>query len=101
MSKDQVIGGIVVIVCAIVAIFYIVTLFYPQWLSMVGIQATGTEIQFWVIAVPVFIAFLAILSIGAWIGWTLATTPQPKPIEEIQTEGAEEETAKKEEKPSE
>jgi predicted DNA-binding transcriptional regulator len=24
--------------------------------------------------------------IGAWIGWTMATTPPPKPIEEITTE---------------
>jgi predicted DNA-binding transcriptional regulator len=96
MSKDQATGGIMLVVCAMVAIFYIVTLFYPQWLSMIGIQATWSEIQFWIIAVPVFIAFLAILGIGAWIGWTMATTPPPKPIEETQTEGAEEETAKKE-----
>ncbi len=30
--------------------------------------------------------FVAILAIGAWIGWTMATTPPPKPIEEITTE---------------
>jgi len=100
MSKDQAIGGIILIVCAMVATFYIVTLFYPQWLLMIGIQATGTEIQFWIIAVPVFIAFLAILSIDAWIGWTMATTTPPKPIEEIQTEEAEE-AAKKGEPSSE
>ena len=29
---------------------------------------------------------IAILAIGAWIGWTMATTPPPKPIEEITTE---------------
>jgi predicted DNA-binding transcriptional regulator len=34
----------------------------------------------------VAIAFVAILAIGAWIGWTMATTPPPKPIEEIITE---------------
>ena len=38
------------------------------------------------IAVPVFVAFVAIMFIGAWIGWTMATTPPPKPIEEITTE---------------
>jgi len=26
------------------------------------------------------------MAIGAWIGWTMATTPPPKPIEEITTE---------------
>jgi hypothetical protein len=90
MSKDQIIGGTIFIVCAIIAIFYVVTLFYPQWLSIIGIAATGTEIQFWIIAVPVFIAFIAIMGIGAWIGWTMATTPPPKPIEEIQVEEKEE-----------
>jgi len=26
------------------------------------------------------------MAIGAWIGWTMATTPPPKPIEEITSE---------------
>jgi len=38
------------------------------------------------VLVLVSIAFIAILAIGAWIGWTMATTPPPKPIEEITTE---------------
>jgi predicted DNA-binding transcriptional regulator len=38
------------------------------------------------IAVPVFVAFVAILFIGAWIGFTMATTQPPKPIEEITTD---------------
>jgi predicted DNA-binding transcriptional regulator len=97
MSKDQAIGGIILVICAIVAVFYVVTLFYPQWFSMIGVTATETQIQFWIIAVPVFIAFVAIMGIGAWIGWTMATTPPPKPIEEIQAE----ETTKKEETPKE
>ncbi len=99
MSKDQVIGGAILAVCAIVAIFYTITLFYPKWLSEVGL-VKGPDfggVQFWVIAVPVFVAFVAIMLIGAWIGWTMATTPPPKPIEEITTEMEE----KKEEAPSE
>ncbi len=31
-------------------------------------------------------AFIAILAIGAWIGYTMATTPPPKPIQEITAE---------------
>jgi hypothetical protein len=31
-------------------------------------------VRFWTIAVPVFVAFVAMLGIGAWIGWTMATT---------------------------
>jgi hypothetical protein len=97
MSKDQAIGGAIFIVCIIVAIGYLVTLFYPDWLVQVGLLGDTSNVQFWVIAVPVFIAFVAIMFIGAWIGWTMATTPPPKPIEEITTEIEE----KKEEEPAE
>jgi hypothetical protein len=87
VSKDQAIGGVIFIVCLVVAIFYLVTLFDPYWLSVFGVNATWvSDVQFWIIAVPVFIAFVAIMGIGAWIGWTMATTPPPKPIEEITTE---------------
>jgi hypothetical protein len=86
VSKDQAIGGAILLVCVLVAVFYIVTLFYPSWLSVLGLTVDAANVQFWVIAVPVFIAFVAIMFIGAWIGWTMATTPPPKPIEEITTE---------------
>jgi hypothetical protein len=96
MSKDQTIGGAILIVCLLVAIGYIVTLFYPQWLGWIGLNYNASTVQFWAVAIPVFIAFIAILFIGAWIGWTMATTPPPKPIEEI-TSGMED---KKEEEPA-
>jgi cytoskeletal protein RodZ len=90
VSKDQTIGGIIFLVCVIVAIFYVVTLFYPKWMANLGWVTDSADslfaIQFWIIAIPVFIAFVAIMGIGAWIGWTMATTPPPKPIEEITTE---------------
>lgn len=98
VSKDQAIGGVILVVCLAIAVIYIVTLFYPEWLEVFGITTTRmTDIQFWVVAVPVFIAFVAIMGIGAWIGWTMATTPPPKPIEELTSEVEE----KKEEKPEE
>jgi hypothetical protein len=86
VSKDQGIGGLILVVCVVVAVFYVVTLFYPQWLSAVGLIKDVSGVPFWVVAIPVFIAFVAIMLIGAWIGWTMATTPPPKPIEEITTE---------------
>jgi predicted DNA-binding transcriptional regulator len=90
VSKDQSIGGAILLVCVVVAIGYLVTLFYPTWLTNLGVSqaavAWQSSVQYWLIAVPVFIAFVAILFIGAWIGWTMATTPPPKPIEEITTE---------------
>jgi predicted DNA-binding transcriptional regulator len=94
VSKDQSIGAAILLVCVVLAVFYLVTLFVPSWLSVFGIQTTWADVQFWVIAIPVFIAFIAIMGIGAWIGWTMATTPPPKPIEEITSEIEE----KKEEK---
>lgn len=89
VSKDQSIGGVIAIVCGVVAIVYLLTLFYPSWLAVLGASTTNSalaEIKFWVIAVPVFVAFIAIMGIGVWIGWTMATTPPPKPIEEITSE---------------
>jgi predicted DNA-binding transcriptional regulator len=87
VSKDQAIGGAILAVCTIVAIVYLVALFgYEQliqpWLNMGSVGG----VRYWLIAVPVLVAFVAILFIGAWIGWTMATTPPPKPIEEITTE---------------
>jgi predicted DNA-binding transcriptional regulator len=102
VSKDQAIGGVIFIVCLLVAIFYLVTLFYPTWLNSIpGVSVAEGEVQFWIIAVPVFIAFVAIMGIGAWIGWTMATTPPPKPIEEITSEIETEEKKTVEEKPAE
>jgi len=95
VSKDQSIGGVIFIVCLLIAIFYVVTLFYPQWMVDLKLASDTSAVQFWIVAVPVFIAFIAVMAIGAWIGWTMATTPPPKPIEEITSEMEEE---KKEEK---
>lgn len=101
VSKDQAIGGVIFTICIIIALLYVVTLFYPTWLIDLKIAAKGSEanVQFWVVAVPVFLAFVLVLGIGAWIGWTMATTPPPKPIEEIEAETEKEakETEKKEE----
>src|SRR4030043_2027496 len=86
VSKDQSIGAAILLVCVVLAVFYLVTLFYPKWLLDIGINTTEADVRFWIIAIPVFIAFIAIMGIGAWIGWTMATTPPPKPIEEITSE---------------
>jgi hypothetical protein len=90
MSKDQAIGGAIFIVCLLVAIGYIITLFLPDIfvdvVGAIGLSVTQEAVKFWIIAIPVFVAFVAIMFIGAWIGWTMATTPPPKPIEEITTE---------------
>ncbi len=101
MSKDQAIGGAILAVCVIIAIAYAVLVIFPadvsRLLGMTVDANTGTTVRLYAVLIPVFIAFIAILLIGAWIGWTMATTPPPKPIEEITTEMEE----KKEETPTE
>jgi hypothetical protein len=91
VSKDQAIGWLIFIICAIVIVGYIVTLFgYEQIIQPILDLGPTSNIQFWLVAIPVLIAFVAVLGIGAWIGWTMGTTPPPKPIEEFETETTEE-----------
>ncbi len=72
-NKDQTIGGLICIVCLTIAGAYTVALFWP------ALEA----IRLWLIAIPVFVTFVAVLGIGAWIGWTMASTPPPSPIDEM------------------
>jgi len=81
VSKDQGIGGAILAVCVIVAIVYLVLVIDPSLIAK-----TGNDVRLYAVLVLVSVAFIAILAIGAWIGWTMATTPPPKPIEEITTE---------------
>jgi predicted DNA-binding transcriptional regulator len=77
VSKDQVIGVLLVLVGVIGIIIYGWLVFLSQW-SFLILQLTG------------FVAVAGVLGILAWIGYTLATTPPPKPIEEIEKELEEE-----------
>jgi len=90
VSKDQALGGVICAVCVVVGVLYTIGLFgfgIPDLgLPLGNSTRNGWTIEFWLIAIPVFIAFIAIMGIGAWIGWTMATTPPPKPIEEITSE---------------
>ena len=89
VSKDQGIGGLIFLVCVIIAISYTLGLF---WLGEpLGGAYDAWPLNFWLIATPVYLAFILILGIGAWIGWTMATTPPPKPIEELEIEEKKEE----------
>ncbi|MGC9069386.1 MAG: transcriptional regulator [Thermoprotei archaeon] len=46
----------------------------------------GTEWDAILIKLTAFVAIAGVFGILAWIGYTLATTPPPKPIEEIEKE---------------
>ena len=84
MSKEQTLGAVIVTACFIVAVVYVGFLFfYEPYLSPFVNLGSGVDVRFWLVAAPVAIAFVAILAVGSWIGYTMATTPSPKPIEEI------------------
>ena len=77
MSRDQVIGLLLLIAAIAGILIYGWIIFFTDWFLLL-LQITG------------FIAVAGVLGILAWIGYTLATTPPPKPIEEIEKELEEE-----------
>jgi len=103
LSKDQAIGGLIFLVCVVIIVGYIVAIFFYDNTTLgisikkaLSLPYRTETVAYWLVAIPVFIAFIAVLGIGAWIGWTMATTPPPKPIEEIEAEEKKEEEKEKE-----
>ena len=71
------IGALILVASVIGIIVYGWILFFTEW-TMLLLKITG------------FVAVAVVLGILAWIGYTLATTPPPKPVEEIEKELEEE-----------
>jgi len=88
MNKDQVLGAVLTAgsIVGIAAYAWLVFI-AERWIQELVIRLTG------------FIAVAGLLGILAWIGYTLATTPPPPSIEEIEKELEEE--IKEEEKKAE
>jgi len=89
MSRDQIYGILMLVGSLLGIVVYGILLYY---------------FPIWTLQVSAFLAAVLGLGIVAWIGYTLATTPPPKPIEEIEKEIEEEmkkieEETKKETKP--
>jgi predicted DNA-binding transcriptional regulator len=66
MNKDQSIG-VIILVASVVGILVYAWLIYTFPLIVLQITAS--------------LAVAAVLVILAWIGWTMATTPPPTPLE--------------------
>ncbi len=81
MGKDQVIGGAILVVCVVVVVGFLVLVVDPGLFSL-----NAASVRLDAVLILVSFAFIAILGIGAWIGYTMASTPAPKPIEEITAE---------------
>ena len=71
MNSDQILGAFILVGSIIGVVVYGVLLYY---------------IPIWTLQVSAFLAVVFAFGIMAWIGYTLATTPPPKPIEEIEKE---------------
>jgi len=77
MSRDQLVGALILIASIIGILVYGWIVFFTEW-TLILLQLTG------------FIVVAVVLGILAWIGYTLATTPPPKPIEDVGKELEEE-----------
>ena len=84
MTKDQVVGALILIGSIAGIVIYGWLVGFSPW-PVITIQVTA------------FLGIAVILAILAWIGWTLATTPAPTPIEETPLEAPEEESPPAEE----
>ncbi|MEM4481674.1 MAG: transcriptional regulator [Desulfurococcaceae archaeon] len=76
MSRDQLMGWLLLISSVAVIIAYTYLMFSGFWEILTKITLT--------------LGVIAVFSILGWIGYTLVTTPPPKPIEEIEKEIEEE-----------
>lgn len=97
MDSDRALGVIIFASCLIVSVGYVGFVAVPDMVKnlMPWLPWSASEIRFGAVATVVLVAFLAVMLIGAWIGWTMATTPPPKPIEELQSEGTESSASEK------
>ncbi|MCI4437947.1 MAG: transcriptional regulator, partial [Ignisphaera sp.] len=72
LNRDKIIGAGLVIASVIAIVLIAYLLFFA-----------GEAIAILTLKAIVMIAVLALAGIVGWIGYTLASTPPPKPIEEI------------------
>ncbi|MFZ8806937.1 MAG: transcriptional regulator [Pyrobaculum sp.] len=73
MHRDKAIGAGLMAVGVIGILLYGWLVFFSPW-------------QTFILQLTAFVAVAAVLGILAWVGYALATTPPPKPIEEIEKE---------------
>lgn len=91
MGKDKLIGYILVILSILAIIFYTILLpiQYIVDMDMSGkpfffVENNGQFLGItWQVALmtPVFLGFIMVALITLWIGWTMATTPPPEPLD--------------------
>jgi len=75
LNSDQVLGAFILVGSVIGVVVYGALLFL-----------LGETISLLTLQVSAFLAVAFVLGIMAWIGYVMATTPPPKPIEEVEKE---------------
>jgi predicted DNA-binding transcriptional regulator len=70
MARDRAIGSALVVGAVVGVIIYGVLLF-----------GLGSKIALYTLEVTAFVAVIGILAILGWIGYVMATTPPPVPLE--------------------
>jgi hypothetical protein len=111
MSKDKIIGLIILAGAAALLVFYSIWLIggyvaaqialnptssWWLWLGWLGGWATAIGLP-WELAVilPMWLVAILVLAIAIWIGYSMLTTPPPVPLEELEEELEAEEAAEK------
>jgi hypothetical protein len=73
VKKDKAIGGLMLAACMIIAVVYALFVIFPAPVaSLLGMRidaSTGLTIRLYAVLVLVFIALIAILAIGGWLGY--------------------------------
>lgn len=82
MVSDRVVGVLLMIASILIIVVYFWLLFLPPR----DIEVMGMDISTFVVRATIMIGVFIIFGLIAWIGYTLATTPPPKPIEEVERE---------------
>ncbi|MCG2882008.1 MAG: transcriptional regulator [Acidilobus sp.] len=77
MPSSKVTGALLLIASIVIIVVYNVALWLPP---------LSSEASIFLLKLTDSIIVIAVLAILAWIGYTLITTPPPKPIEEIEKE---------------
>ena len=67
MSKDQSLGALLMVTGLVGIVLYGWLIFFSAW-SLLVLEVTG------------FVVVAGVLGIIVWIGYTLATTPSPTPL---------------------
>jgi predicted DNA-binding transcriptional regulator len=73
MARDRAIGAALVVGAVVGVFVYGFLLFYPF--------GANSKIALYTLEVTAFVAVVGILAILGWIGYVMATTPPPVPLE--------------------